>query len=142
MPVEESILKSVRRVLGLGDVTDEYDEDIIMHINSAFFTLNQLGIGPPEGFIIEDDAATWDTYLEDDLLLSSVKSYVYLKVRLVFDPPTTSFHIAAMERQIDQLEWRLNIKREHEEWTPGVTTPLVDPEVIIIPSNQAWYSEP
>jgi hypothetical protein len=118
---EASILKSVKRVLGLGDVTDEFDEDVIMHVNSAFQTLAQLGIGPETGFAIEDDTAQWDSFLGTNLLLSPIKSYIYLRVRLLFDPPTTSFHIASMERQIEQLEWRLSIQREHTGWLPPPT---------------------
>lgn len=139
---EASILKSVRKTLGLGDTTDEFDEDLIMHINSVFSTLNQLGIGPVEGFAIEDDTANWDAFLKDPTL-NSVKTYIYLRVRLLFDPPATSFHISAIERQIEQIEWRLNIKREATAWVPGVDpSPTVEPEVIIVPSDQAWYSEP
>lgn len=139
---ETSILKSVRRVLGLGDVTDEFDEDIIMHVNTVFSTLNQLGIGPTEGFSIEDDTAEWANFLLNDPLLNSVKTYIYLRVRLLFDPPATSFHISAMERQIQEIEWRLNVKREHTDWVAPVPALNPDPEVVIVPSNQAWYSEP
>jgi len=124
---EASILKSVRRTLGLGSVTDEFDDDIIMHVNTVFSTLNQLGIGPVAGFAIEDDSALWEDFLVGDLNLNSVKSYVYLRVRLLFDPPATSFHIASMERQIQELEWRLNVKREHTEWR--------DPEVFSTPDT-------
>jgi hypothetical protein len=123
-------------------VTDEFNEDLIMHINTVFSTLHQLGIGPNVGFAIEDDSAEWANFLTNDPLINSVKSYMYLRVRLLFDPPSTSFHISSMERQIEQIEWRLNVKREQETWIPPVSSNPVDPEVIIVPSNQAWYSEP
>jgi hypothetical protein len=139
--VADSILGSTKKMLGLGDVSDEFDVDLIMHINSVFSTLNQIGIGPPEGFSIEDDSVEWVDYLADDKNLNSIKSYMYLKVRLIFDPPTTSFHLAAIKEQIEQFEWRLSVKREGESWTPPVSTPPVDPEVVIVPSSQAWYSE-
>lgn len=138
---EPSILKSVKRVLGLGTDIDEFDEDVIMHINSIFSTLHQLGIGPDTGFAIEDNVAEWDDFLIGDNLLNSVKTYVYLRVRLLFDPPATSFHISAMERQIQEIEWRLNVKREGGSWVDPTPVTTVDPEVIIIPSDQAWYAE-
>jgi hypothetical protein len=137
-----SILTDTKKILGLGDVTDEFDLDILIHINSVFSTLNQLGIGPVTGFAIEDATAEWEDFLAGDSRLNQIKTYIYLRVRLLFDPPATSFHLVAMEKQIEQIEWRLNVMREDESWiapTPPVPT---DPEVIIIPSNQAWYSEP
>lgn len=137
-----SILTDTKKVLGFEQADDGFDLDIIMHINSAFATLNQLGIGPADGFEITDDSATWDEFLADDKKLNSVKSYLYLRVRLIFDPPTTSFHLQAMKEQIEQIEWRLNVKREEETWVEPTPTSDVEPEVIIVPSDQAWYSEP
>lgn len=116
----ESILDSTKKALGVGADYDVFDPDIIMHINSVFSTLNQLGIGPEDGFMIEDDEATWDTFLMGDKRLNSVKTYVFLKVRLLFDPPATSFLIAAYEKQITELEVRLNLYREGEVWTTPV----------------------
>lgn len=112
-----SILNGTKRILGIADVDDSFDIDVITHINSAFSTLNQLGIGPVEGFMIEDDAPTWDAFLGNDPRLNSVKSYVYLKVRMLFDPPSTARVIEAMESQITQYEWRLNVVREGDSWT-------------------------
>lgn len=108
----DSILNSIKKILGIAPDYTEFDVDIIMHINSTFSTLNQLGIGPVEGFMIEDDDATWDDFLLGDSRLNSVKTCVGLKVRLVFDPPATSFGITAMENQIKEHEWRLNVARE------------------------------
>ena len=113
---DTSILTSVKKVLGIADSYTAFDPDILMHINSVFATLNQLGIGPVEGFSIDDATTTWGAFLGTDKRLNSVKSYMYLKVRMMFDPPTTSFHITAMERQIAEFEWRLNVYREETGW--------------------------
>lgn len=112
-----SILTDTKKVLGIEEADTNFDVDVILHINSVFATLNQLGIGPDAGFMIEDKETTWDAYLGSDLNLNSVKTYMYLKVRLWFDPPQTSFHQEALDKQADELEWRLNVKREGEEWT-------------------------
>lgn len=108
----DSILDSTKKMLGLDPTYTAFDLDVIMHINSVFTTLSQLGIGPLGGFMIEDSEATWDQYLGPENHLNSVKSYIYLKVRLLFDPPAMSFHLAAMENQVKELEWRLNVFRE------------------------------
>lgn len=107
-----SILNSVKKVLGFDSEYGAFDEDIIMHINSVFGTLNQLGVGPPEGFAIEDASSEWTDYLGLDKNLNQVKTYVYLKVRLLFDPPATSFAQDAMRKQIEELEWRINVHQE------------------------------
>lgn len=114
--MSDSILESTKKVLNLSADYDVFDQDVIMHINSALGTLNQLGIGPSQGFMIEDDSATWAAFLEGDLRLNPVKTYVYLRVRLLFDPPGTSFAITAFEDQIKELEWRLNTQRESDKW--------------------------
>lgn len=111
--MSNSILDSTKKALGLDAAYTAFDVDILMHINTVFSTLQQLGIGPAEGFMIEDSAATWDTYLGNNLTLNSVKSYMYLRVRLLFDPPSTSYHLTAMKDQITELEWRLNVTREN-----------------------------
>lgn len=107
--MDESILNSIKKVLNLPADYDAFDQDIIMHINSAFSTLYQLGVGPLEPFSIEDDTAVWDAFTGGDARLNSVKTYISLKVRSVFDPPPTSFAVASMEKQIAELEWRLNV---------------------------------
>lgn len=114
--METSILTSTKKILGLAEDYTAFDLDVITHINAVFGTLNQLGIGPELGFMIEDASKTWDDFLDNPLLLNPVKSYVYLRVKLLFDPPQTSFHINAMNEQIQQLEWRLNVQRESTEW--------------------------
>ena len=111
-----SILDSTKKALGVGFDYDAFDHDIIMHINSVFATLNGLGIGPEEGFAIEDEHDLWDTFLGSDKRYNSVKTYLFLKVRYVFDPPATSFVLTAMKEQIAELEWRLNVLRENDQW--------------------------
>jgi hypothetical protein len=95
--------------LGPEEVYEHFDADIIMHINSAFSTLTQLGVGPEEGFVIKDKTAIWTDFIQDDKRLEFVKTYIYLKVKLVFDPPLSSSVLDAMNRQINELEWRLNV---------------------------------
>ena len=124
--MSDSILNSTKKILGIDSDYDAFDPDIMMHINSVFSTLNQLGIGPEDGFAIEDDVATWDTFLGGDLRLNSVKSYVYLRVRLLFDPPTVSYLVEAMKQQVQEFEWRLNVQREGLSWTDP--NPITDTE--------------
>lgn len=111
--IPDSILDTTKKALGLGADYDGFDPDIIMHINSVFFTLNQLGVGPSEGFAISGSDETWDAFLGSDLRLNAVKSYVYIKVRLLFDPPANSFGISALEKQATEYEWRLNVHVEN-----------------------------
>jgi hypothetical protein len=115
--VEQSILLSTKKVLGIAEDYTAFDLDIITHINTAFSTLTQLGVGPDTGFMIEDDVPEWADFIETDLQYNAVKSYVFLRVRQLFDPPQTSYLIAATERQIQELEWRLNAHREETGWT-------------------------
>lgn len=109
--MSNSILQSTKKNLGLAENYTVFDEDVIMHINSVFSTLNQLGIGPLEGFAITDDTSVWEDFLTD-VRLNSVKSYVYLRVKLLFDPPTTSFVLEALKEQIKELEWRMHVYRD------------------------------
>ena len=110
----DSILVSIKKLLGIAADYTHFDPDIIMHINSAFSILTQLGVGPPEGFRIEDNTKTWNDFIGDVTRIDAVKSYVYLKVSLMFDPPTSSAVLSAKERQISELEWRLNVAAEQE----------------------------
>lgn len=113
----DSILTSTKKILGITEDYTAFDVDILTHINTVFSVLHQLGIGPEAGFVIESAEPTWDAFLGDDPLLNSVKTYVYLRVRILFDPPATSFLLASMKEQYQELEWRLNVKREGESWT-------------------------
>ena len=108
----DSILDSTKKILGLSDDYTAFDLDIITHINSTFSVLDQLGIGPVGGFMITDSDATWDDYAIPPNQLNLVRTYMFLKVRMLFDPPTTSFLIEATNNQIQEYEWRLNSLRE------------------------------
>lgn len=105
----DSILTSIKKLLGISEDYTQFDDDIVMHINTVFLNLTQLGVGPEEGFLIEDDVAEWEDFIEDNAQLQAVKSYVYLKVKLLFDPPLSSSVIESMNRMIAELEWRLNV---------------------------------
>lgn len=124
MALEQSILKSTKKNLGLDAEYGAFDHDVITHINASFFTLNQLGLGPADGFMIEDDAATWGEFLDPGPALNAVKTYIYLKVRSFFDPPQTAHHVAAMKEQISELEHRLLTERELTQWTAPQSSSL------------------
>lgn len=128
--MNESILTSTKKIVGLDADYTAFDTDIVFHINTAFSTLYQLGIGPDEGFMIEDATAVWADFIGTDKRLSSVKTYVYLRVRLLFDPPGTSYHIGAMKEEIQQLEWRLNVLSEATRWTDPMPD-IPDDELIL-----------
>lgn len=113
----QSILNSTKKVLGLPETDTSFDVDILMHINSVLSVLSQVGIGPSNGLMIEDPTTTWEALIGTDPRLSMAKSYLCLKVRLMFDPPATSFAIEAMEKLITELEVRLNTEREATSWT-------------------------
>lgn len=118
--MNSSILNSVKKALGFDPDYKAFDEDIILHINGVFLNLNQLGVGPPEGFAIESDRERWEDLIGLDKNLNAVKTYVFLKVRVAFDPPTTSFALDAMNKQIEQFEWRINVHQEGRK-TPWLT---------------------
>ena len=115
----ESILTSIKQKLGIDELDESFDVDVIMDINMAFETLNDLGVGPSDGFVIEDKTATWMDFTQGDKGLESVKTYIYLKVRIVFDPPASSIVMDAMSRSISELEWRLCNRRREEEIQNG-----------------------
>lgn len=105
--MEASILKSTKKMLGLESDYTPFDSDILMFINSAFSSLNQLGVGVAGGIVVNNAEKTWAELTLTDPALSLVKIYIFLKVRMLFDPPTTSFLIEAVEKQIREHEWRL-----------------------------------
>lgn len=105
----ESILTSIKKLLGIEEEYTQFDADIIMHINTVFLNLTQLGVGPSEGFLIEDGTAIWEDFIGDSSQLQAVKTYMYLKVKLLFDPPLSSSVTESMNRMIAELEWRLNV---------------------------------
>lgn len=110
---KNSILTSIKKLLGITESCTDFDTDIIMHINTIFTTLNQLGVGT-DGFQIEDKDAVWSEFIESDKL-AATKSYVYLRVKLLFDPPLNSTILEAIKESIRELEWRLNIRAESED---------------------------
>lgn len=110
----DSILTSIKKLLGITEDYEHFDTDIIIHINTVFSVLTQLGVGPENGFSIQDKNAVWNDYVQDSTKLEMVKTYVYLKVRLLFDPPISSSVASAMEKAAAELEWRLNFTAETE----------------------------
>lgn len=110
----ESILTSIKKLLGISEEYEQFDADIIMHINSVFLNLTQIGVGPKQGFIIEDETTEWVDFIDDSIQLQAVKTFIYLKVKLLFDPPLSSAVVEAMKRQIAEFEWRLRLAAENE----------------------------
>lgn len=108
----ESILTSIKKLLGITEEYEHFDADIIMHINSVLMILTQLGVGPPEGFIIQDETSTWTDFVPDTMKIEAIKSYMYLKVKLLFDPPLSSAVMESYNRQISELEWRITSEAE------------------------------
>lgn len=122
--MDHSILNSTKKVLGIDPSYTAFDQDILTHVNAIFSTLHQMGLGPDAGFAIEDEEALWTDFEADPILLNHIRTYVYLKVRLIFDPPATSFVLAALEKQAQELEFRLSLAREGNDW--------VDPNPVVI----------
>lgn len=118
-----SILRDVKKVLNIGPDDDAFDIDVMMHINSVFSTLEQLGLGPVGGLMITDDSTTWDQFYGLDNRLNAIQTYVYLRVKLLFDPPQNSYHTTSIKEQIKELEWRLNVTREGDSWVPPTPQP-------------------
>lgn len=111
----DSILVSVKKMLGVGEEYTHFDPDIILDINAVLMGLMQIGVGPSGGFIVTGESETWNGLLGDRIDLEATKTLIYLKVRLLFDPPTSSFVLEAIERQITEFEWRLNVQVEKGE---------------------------
>lgn len=128
---DDSILDSIKKLLNIPAEDTDFDTDIILHINSALGTLHQLGVGPTDGFMIEDNVPKWHQFIGDVRYIQSVKTAVYYEVRLAFDPPQTSYGITAFQGQLEQLKWRLTIAVDrgflHEESLNTDGTPVVDP---------------
>lgn len=108
----DSILTSIKRLLGIEEDYEHFDMELIMHINSVFTILLQLGLGPITGFKIMDKTNLWEEFLEDKLDLELIRTYMYHKVRLMFDPPNNSFLVENIKTQINEFEWRLNVQAE------------------------------
>lgn len=118
----DNILRCIKKMLGLEEEYTHFDMDIIININTALMTLNQLGIGPSEGVYINGTDDTWVSILGERKDIEAIKTYIYLKVKLLFDPPTSSFVLDSIERQINEISWRLNVQ---------VDKPTVVPEEIL-----------
>ena len=118
----ESILTSIKKMLGITEEYDHFDADLIMHINSVFMILTQLGVGPSEGFRIEDELATWSDIIPADKNFEIIKSYMHLKVKMLFDPPLSSVVLGSMERMISEFEWRINVLAEQMAYDPPKPT--------------------
>ena len=114
-----SILMSIKKLLNVEHDDPAFDTDIGMMINNEFMTLQQLGIGPKEGFSINDADTKWSDFSDDKTLIETVKAFVYLKVRMIFDPPASSVVADAINSRINELEWRLNIQAERKYKTGG-----------------------
>ncbi|MCC8085630.1 MAG: hypothetical protein LIP15_15565 [Clostridium sp.] len=109
----DSILTSMKKLLGITKEYTHFDADIIMHINSVFSILTQLGVGPSDGFSIEDDTTMWTDFMPTDPRLELVKSYMHLRVKLLFDSTTMSSAVMdSINRQISEFEWRLQVAAE------------------------------
>jgi hypothetical protein len=118
-----SILNSTKKMIGLTEDYTAFDLDIQILINSALASLQQLGVGPETGFAITGESETWDNLLGGDARLNTVQNYVFLKVRLAFDPPQNSYLVTALEKQLDELSFRINVAREREIY--------VSPEIVM-----------
>lgn len=108
----DSILTSIKKLLGITEDYEQFDNDIIMHINSVLAILSQLGVGPSDGFFITDKSAIWDDFIDENVKLNDVKSYMFLKVKMMFDPPSSSAIIDSYNRMISEFEWRCNVEAE------------------------------
>lgn len=109
----ESILNSTKKKLGIAEDYTHFDDgDLIDHVNSVFMDLTLLGIGPEEGFIIEDEYSNWEDFISNPIQLQAVKTYMFLRVKLIFDPPQSSSVLSAYQEQIKELEWKLNVAAE------------------------------
>lgn len=111
----ESILISIKKLLGITEEYTSFDQDIIIHINSVMAILAQLGVGPAKGFHITGATEKWNDFIPEDVALDDVKSYIYIKVKMLFDPPLSSAVIESTNRLISELEWRINVAAESKK---------------------------
>lgn len=122
--MNDSILTSIKKMLGLTEEYEHFDPDITMHINAVLMTLTQIGVGPSDGFRITDKTQLWSDFIDETRsnILGSIQSYIHHKVKLMFDPPQNSFTIESMNRIINELEWRLNVAVDNT--SPNIDEPL------------------
>lgn len=115
----ESILQTIKRMIGPSMLSNEFDTDLVVHINSVLFDLNELGVGPTEGFVVTGDTETWEDFLGPNVKnLEAVKTFIYLKVKMIFDPPTIGGVINAYEKLIKEYEWRINVMVDPGGYSP------------------------
>jgi hypothetical protein len=130
--MDQSILRNTRKILGIGTNDTSFDLDVILHINSAFAILHQMGVGLLEGFSIEDETPVWSEFIfgfpEFDPYLGLIKTCVYLRVRLAFDTPQMGYLVKALEEQIAEHEKRLSLAREETQW--------IDPNPLNLPESR------
>lgn len=126
--LDESILGSIKKLLGLDGDYDAFDQDVTIHINSALASLSQIGVGPVAGFMINGSQETWQQLLQDNDLqmLQNVKTYIYINVKKVFDPPGASNHLAALDDVLKETTWRISVRREEakRESIFGINGPI------------------
>lgn len=141
----ESILTSIKKLLGIEEDYKHFDDEIIMQINAALSSANMLGVGPPEGFFITDASAVWSDLIGDRKDLHFIKTYVWHKVRLGFDPPQMGYLVDAIKSQIQELEWRLNVQIEtpasesNDTVTGGGSNELVWKPTITADGDISWF---
>ena len=114
MEYTDSILDTIKKLLGPDQSYNYFDQDIIIHINTAIMNLTDIGVGPKEGFSIKSSKEVWSDFIKDIKQFEAVKTYIYLKVKLIFDPPLSSSVIEIYNKQINELEWRLNSRVDHK----------------------------
>lgn len=114
MDENNSILTSIKKLLGIVEEYEHFDADLVMHINSVFTILTQLGVGPSEGFMITGEDETWSKFIPDGMNLEIVKSFVFMKVKLLFDPPINSAVIESTNRMLNEFEWRIQVMAESD----------------------------
>lgn len=110
--MEENILNSIKKLLGIPEDYTAFDQDIMIHINSIFMILSELGVGPSNGYSLKDGTEKWGDFISDDENLEGIKTYVYMKVKTIFDPPLNSAVLASMKELISEFEWRINNEAE------------------------------
>lgn len=131
----DSILNTTKKLLGIAEENTEFDLDIILHINSVFTILTQLGVGPSKGFSILDSSAVWSDFIPEGEMMEAVKSYIACKVRILFDPPTSSTTMQALQNMCSEFEWRLNVLCDNtssEVYTESEVSDIVDDALGVI----------
>lgn len=110
--MEENVLNSIKKLLGIPEDYTTFDQDIMIHINSVFMILSEMGVGPSNGYSLKDGTEKWGDFISDDKNLEGIKTYIYMKVKTIFDPPLNSAVLASMKELISEFEWRINNEAE------------------------------